>query len=111
MPYANKEQQKKAQHESYLRNKAVVKERNRLRRLERRAWFDEYLSDKSCVFCDEDENVCLDHHHINPEEKLTEVSRLLTNLRSKKSIMEEAAKCIIICTNCHRKLHAGIISL
>lgn len=111
MPYKDKEQQKQAQHESYLRNKEEVKERNRKRRKERKEWFYEYLSDKSCINCGEVENVCLDHHHVNPEEKHDGIGHMLTELRSIESILKEIDKCVIICSNCHRKLHAGLITI
>lgn len=105
MPYKNTAKQKKAQHESYKRNKARVRERNRLRRLERRAWFDGLIAGMSCETCGEADVACLDFHHKDPKTKVSEVSRMLTEFRSKDSIVTEMAKCAVICANCHRKLH------
>lgn len=44
-----------------------------------------------------------DTHHINPQEKDTLISSL--SLCSWESIQEELVKCILVCSNCHRKLH------
>lgn len=32
-------------------------------------------------------------------------------MKSQKDIEEEAAKCVVLCRNCHAKLHAGILSV
>jgi hypothetical protein len=62
-----------------------------------------------CVKCGEMEPVCLDFHHINPEHKSKEVNAMYT--ASVEKLVAEIAKCAVICSNCHRKLHAGLISL
>lgn len=56
-----------------------------------------------------EEIVALDFHHLNPSEKDLEVS-LLTRYSTKR-VKDEIRKCVVLCANCHRKLHAGIISL
>ena len=46
---------------------------------------------------------CYDFHHIDPETKSFEIApRLDGNM---ETIMEEAKKCIMICSNCHRIRH------
>jgi hypothetical protein len=46
---------------------------------------------------------CYDFHHIDPSTKSFEIApRLDGNL---DTIMEEAKKCIMICSNCHRIRH------
>lgn len=62
-----------------------------------------------CVICGEDEKTCIDFHHVNPEEKEATVSSLITG--SLKKLKEEVKKCICLCSNCHRKVHAGILHL
>lgn len=60
-----------------------------------------------CIICGEHELCCLDFHHICDKEfeisAGTEVS--LTRL------IVEIDKCVVLCANCHRKLHAGKITL
>ena len=103
------ESQKQSKHESYLRNKVKIYENNKRRRKELRAWFAEITKDNTCLFCGESCSVCLDYHHRNPEEKLANVSKLLTDMRSRKMILAELAKCDCMCSNCHRKHEAELI--
>jgi predicted HNH restriction endonuclease len=44
-----------------------------------------------------------DMHHVNPDEKEIGISYLLFS--SWEKILAEASKCILLCANCHRKLH------
>jgi hypothetical protein len=62
-----------------------------------------------CVICGEVETCCLDFHHKDPSEKDFTIST--SHHRSQKVLLEEIAKCICVCSNCHRKIHAGVISL
>lgn len=47
----------------------------------------------------------LDFHHIDPNEKEFTVGDRDFRL---EQCIEEIEKCIMICTNCHRELHAGL---
>lgn len=63
-----------------------------------------------CIICGFDKwTESLDFHHINPKEKLFNLSSLGISKGSKnwKSIVEEARKCVILCANCHRAYHSG----
>lgn len=52
----------------------------------------------------------LDFHHLNEKTKGFDLStRGLT--RSWKKIKEEVNKCILVCANCHREIHGGLIKL
>lgn len=61
-----------------------------------------------CQLCGEKEPCCLDFHH--KENKEFNVSQAYTNMISKERLEKEIKKCIILCANCHRKVHAGILS-
>lgn len=67
------------------------------------------LKSVGCAVCGEKDTVCLDFHHYDPKEKEFNMSSALTKPYYK--MIEEAAKCIVTCSNCHRKIHAGLISL
>lgn len=54
-----------------------------------------------CQICGEDHPAVLDFHHKDPNDKDANISKM--NSRSK--IIEESKKCIVLCSNCHRKLH------
>ena len=49
----------------------------------------------------------LDFHHLNPDEK--EFSFNDNTNRSWENTRKEIAKCILVCANCHREIHAGLI--
>lgn len=59
-----------------------------------------------CSKCGYHENLAaLDFHHINPSEKEFQLdSRHLSNTHMEK-ILEEAKKCVLLCSNCHREIH------
>lgn len=48
----------------------------------------------------------LEFHHLNPHEKDFNISRY-TNLKW-DSVVSEVDKCIMVCANCHREIHAGL---
>jgi hypothetical protein len=49
----------------------------------------------------------LDFHHMGHEDKTNNVSALVNQGQMTKA-KAEAAKCILICSNCHREVHAGV---
>jgi len=87
------------QRAEYLK-KAVTARRKKLKKMA-----IEYKGGK-CIFCGYDKcNDALDFHHLNSKEKEFGLSvRGLT--RSWEKIKEELDKCILVCANCHRELHA-----
>lgn len=63
-----------------------------------------------CSFCPEKEPCCLDAHHTDESKKEFNISFGRSRRWPVKRIEQELKKCICICTNCHRKLHAGILT-
>ena len=53
---------------------------------------------------------CMDHHHLDPSVKEKQISSMIKD-NSWKRIEEEISKCILLCSNCHRKLHNNMITL
>jgi uncharacterized protein affecting Mg2+/Co2+ transport len=109
----NKEKMKLYRREWYNRNKEQEQKKARsrgvVRRQEMRKWYTEYKSTLSCIICSESESVCLDFHHKNSKQKEFSIGHALD--KGKLSMMKEIKKCIVLCANCHRKLHAGLIKL
>ncbi len=69
----------------------------------------EYKGSK-CVICQYDKyDGALEFHHKDPSHKEYGLSagRLKTFLSSKN----ELDKCLLVCSNCHREIHAGLIDL
>ena len=49
----------------------------------------------------------LDLHHIDPTQKDINMSKIRANCASWEIIVKELRKCILLCANCHREVHAG----
>jgi len=64
-----------------------------------------------CLCCPETELACLDFHHLNPAEKSFQITPYQLVHKSLESISAEIDKCVVLCANCHRKFHAGVITL
>lgn len=71
----------------------------------RREKIKKYVDSKKikCEECGENHIACLDFHH--ERDKVMEISLLVNRMWSSIRIDEEMAKCKILCSNCHRKLH------
>ena len=52
----------------------------------------------------------LEFHHIDPNEKEFGVGEN-GYTRSIEAIKKELDKCILVCSNCHREIHAGLIDV
>ena len=51
----------------------------------------------------------LEFHHLNPEEKDFSIAH--ARLTSFENIKSELDKCVLVCANCHREIHANLIQL
>lgn len=71
---------------------------------------NDYKSRHSCKYCPENDPCCLDLHHRESARKEYTISNQLANL-SWLTLEKEIQKCDVVCSNCHRKLHAGKISV
>lgn len=62
----------------------------------------------ACSQCGYDKSYeALDFHHLNPDEKDFNISHN-GHTRSWESTKKELDKCILICANCHREIHAKL---
>lgn len=73
-------------------------------RRQKKAWLDAYKSEHPCRECGESHSACLDFHHRDPKEKKANLSVAIAHW-SIERLQMEVAKCDILCSNCHRKLH------
>jgi len=64
-----------------------------------------------CRLCPESEPCCLSFHHIDPKTKRFRVADGPNRQVSPAVLRAEIDKCVCVCENCHRKIHAGLISL
>ena len=86
-------------------NKEKNAEYRRKTRIKIRGWFDDYKKTLECEFCGYNEcSEVLDFHHKDEKDKKFNVGQSL-NRYGKEEILKEIEKCIVLCSNCHRKLH------
>ena len=69
------------------------------------AKINEIKSHLCCEKCGETRPYVLDFHHKNPSEKKDTVARMIANTSNINSVLEEIAKCAVLCANCHREFH------
>ena len=86
-----------------MSGKNVVEFRQR-----RKRWAVEAFGGK-CGICGYDKCVeALEFHHIDPNQKDFTPSASVAN---RQVFVEELRKCVCICSNCHREVHAGITNI
>lgn len=72
-------------------------------------WLIRYMGGE-CAVCGYDKYYGnLVTHHVDPTKKEYMVSRLINKCHSWNKILTEADKCVLVCSNCHGEIHAGII--
>jgi transcription elongation factor Elf1 len=108
---ATKEEKRRYQRDWTRRNSVKRQEHNRRNKQKIQRWYRELKNILSCIVCDEDENVCLDFHHLDPSGKDFNIPDLVNQGYGIEKIKTEVDKCVILCANCHRKVHAGLIDL
>lgn len=102
--------------EFFWKDKAHTKKQSRCKRCHRgmmreRArrtflWLYATVGDK-CKACGYDKcQAALEFHHRNPEEKDFQISKAQSY--NKDKLLQEAAKCILLCANCHREVHNNV---
>lgn len=79
------------------RRKAVQDMRER-----RRIEVQEYKREVGCFLCGENDPPALDFHHLDDSQKENNIAELIM---SREKLERELEKCIVLCSNCHRKVH------
>jgi hypothetical protein len=69
-------------------------------------WFIELKTRLVCNRCPESHPACLQFHHSDPGEKEIAVADALRRGWGRERILDELAKCEVLCANCHAKHHA-----
>jgi hypothetical protein len=70
--------------------------------------FNEFKLRLQCQECGENHIATLDFHHENKDSKSSTISALVHGCNSWDLIMSEIKKCVVLCSNCHRKLHYNL---
>lgn len=64
-----------------------------------------WKAETGCVDCGESHVACLEYHHLDPSQKEFTISGKKHSNTTVARIAAEAAKCIVLCANCHKKRH------
>lgn len=87
--------------DNYLEKKDSFKESRKKYKDKLRQKMLDFLSNKKCIDCGEEDIVTLEFDH--RENKEDNISRMLSNRRSWDDILNEINKCDIRCANCHKR--------
>lgn len=95
------------------RKKASTKQRLTLAK-KRRGWERrQYLLELAggrCCRCGFAEKYALEFHHVG-KKRFTLSSNVLGMIADEKLILSEFDRCVLLCSNCHKGIHAKVISL
>ncbi len=105
MPTKNIELLRKYRREWYKRNQEHAKSKTKQRKSILKEWLAEKKATLACNRCNEDHPATLDFHHKDRTIKEFPISTCITHGWSISRIEKEIAKCEVLCSNCHRKLH------
>jgi hypothetical protein len=97
----NKEYLKK----HYLLNKKYYSDKTKKRVLGVRDFLFKIKEKLKCSKCEENDVACLDFHHVNANEKEVSIALISSKGWSEERMLKEINKCIVLCSNCHRKHH------
>ena len=109
MPIKDKEANRKYQREWARKNGKTLK-KNQVSPEKRKQMVDDAKS-LPCVICEKTFPPCvMDLHHVDPATKKSGIAELQRKA-SYRILQEEIDKCVPLCANCHRMVHAGIKQL
>jgi hypothetical protein len=109
MPYkdpvkrAEKAKEYRKRHYENHKIEISAKVQSRKRRL--RAEFAAFKATLSCTKCGEKHPATLDFHHVIRHPSNRKINELLKRGAIDRAMKEIEEKCIVLCSNCHRKHH------
>ena len=95
----------KQMRDSYHKNPNKYKEREKEQRRQLMELVNNIKQQSTCKFCPEKDPCCLDFHHLDSNQKDESIAYLV-GIKSRERLMKEIEKCIVVCANCHRKIHS-----
>lgn len=102
----------KAQYFQKNRTRLIPKIRaaNKIAREKVAAYIDRYRDEHPCERCGESDSSALDFHHHDGAKEFG-IGQANARGMSLRRVIEEIAKCRVLCASCHRKFHAGRFAL
>jgi hypothetical protein len=96
-----KDKQRKYYYDNADVQRGKAAERMRRRRERNQQWVLNYMSGKSCEMCGVSDSRVLTFDHRDDTDKYANVSNMVTRGLPWGKLVEEVAKCRILCHNCH----------
>ena len=90
--------------------KKIFGNRANCRRKKMKSFTDRIKKQLGCCICEENTPCCLEFHHIDEKEKEIGISYIVS-AKSRKKLIKELPKCTVVCANCHKKIHAGLLKV
>jgi hypothetical protein len=90
--------------EHYQKNKEKYMSKSKAYKQMTRGWVRELKAKSVCERCGENHPATLDFHHKDPTKKDGSIYKMAQQW-SIARLKKEIEKCIILCSNCHRKHH------
>lgn len=103
---ARRASQRVASRKWYAGNQEKQIAANAKRRQNILEWWRAFKLTLCCEQCGESHPDCLDFHHNDPAQKEMCLYQISSSGWGQKRILNEVAKCRVLCANCHRKLHS-----
>ncbi len=114
MPWKDKSRYKSEEYREYMRDyQRDWHQKNKAKRVARvyerkdRLWafYNQLKETLQCNRCGESHPAALQFHHLDPQQKEFNLSEAVRRGFSVETIQREIAKCVVLCANCHAKLH------
>ena len=113
MPYVDPEKKRlydqKWNKEFYRKNRKSEIARVAKRKQGLRDWLDEHKLKLACEVCGENHPACLDFHHRDSKQKDFSVGNIKGHGWGRERVLQEINKCMVVCANCHRKIHSKAV--
>ncbi|MFA5856705.1 MAG: hypothetical protein WC867_05070 [Candidatus Pacearchaeota archaeon] len=105
MPYKDLNKRRECRRRWYKNNRDSELKYINNRKKSIKRWFEDYKSKLKCSKCSEDHPATLEFHHKKSKDKEFEVSKMVSEGFSIEKILNETNKCLVLCSNCHKKEH------
>lgn len=110
MPFKDKDKRLEVQREHYARNAEKVKQKTRRHRDKKKKEWQEYKKTLACVKCGQNHPATLDFHHVIKHPSNNKLNELIRR-NAWSLVYAELAKCVVLCSNCHRIHHHNELML